>query len=90
MKKTPRNKPTDQPAVATPSPADTAPSAVVVPLSDRLAYTLKEAAALCGVSYVSVWRLVRRGKIRTCGALRHRLVAKTELEKFLTSTQEAL
>ncbi len=75
---------TDQPAVPTPSPADSTPRAPVgIPLRDRLAYTLQEAAALCGVSYISVWRLVKRGKIRTCGHLRHKLVSRSELERFL-------
>ncbi len=87
--KTPTKKTTDQPAVATQVLADSAPAAVEIPLRDRLAYTLQEAAALCGVSYVSVWRLVKRGKIKTCGALRHKLVSKVELERFLTTTQEA-
>lgn len=89
MKTTPRKKTTDQPPVATPSPADTAPAAVEIPLSERLAYTLQEAARLIGISYVSVWRLVKRGKIRTCGGLRHRLVSRDELHRFLATTQEA-
>lgn len=87
--KTPKKKTTDQPAVATQSPADTAPATVAIPLSERLAYTLQEAAGLCGVSYVSVWRLVKRGKIKTCGALRHRLVSRDELHRFLAQTEEA-
>ncbi|NBU11740.1 MAG: DNA-binding protein [Proteobacteria bacterium] len=83
-----KNK-TEHPAVKTTSPADTAPAAVAIPLSERLAFTLQEAALLCGISYVSVWRLVKRGKIKTCGALRHKLVSRAELEKFLTTTQGA-
>lgn len=87
--KTPSQTKTDQPAVATPSPADTAPSADEIPLKDRLAFTLNEAALLLGISYVSAWRLVKRGKLRTCGALRHRLVSRQELDRFLAVTQEA-
>lgn len=82
------NKTTKKPVVAPTSPADTAPAAVAIPLSERLAFTLQEAAQLCGISYVSVWRLVKRGKIKTCGALRHKLVSRAELEKFLTTTRE--
>lgn len=89
MKTTPLRKPTDQPAVATPSPADSAPAAVEIPIGDRLAFTLQEAASLCGISYVSAWRLVKRGKLRTCGALRHRLVSREELNRFLAQTTEA-
>lgn len=87
--KSPTQKKTEQPAVPPASPADTAPAAVAIPLSERLAFTLHEAALLCGISYVSVWRLVKRGKLRTCGALRHKLVSRAELEKFLNTTQEA-
>ena len=88
--KSPTQIKTEQPAVPLASPADTAPLAVELNLANRLAFTLSEAAQLCGISYVSIWRLVKRGKLRTCGALRHKLVSRQELDRFLAATtQEA-
>lgn len=49
----------------------------------RLAYSLKEVAAMLGISYTSVHRLVRRGKLRSTGGLRHKLIAAGDLERFL-------
>jgi len=51
---------------------------------ERLAYSLKEAADLLGVDYFSVYRLVQRGKLRACRALRGKLlVPRTELLRLL-------
>ncbi len=49
----------------------------------RLAFSLRECAAMMGISYVSVWRLVQRGKLKSTGHLRHKLISKAELERFL-------
>jgi excisionase family DNA binding protein len=49
----------------------------------RLAYSLKEVAAMLGISYTSVHRLVQRGELRSSGGLRHKLIAAGELERFL-------
>jgi excisionase family DNA binding protein len=54
--------------------------------SERLAYSVEEAAALLGVNYFSVYRLIQRGKLRACRALRGKLlVPRTELLKLLKS-----
>ena len=51
---------------------------------ERLAYSLKEAADLLGVDYFSVYRLIQRGKLRACRALRGKLlVPRTELLRLL-------
>jgi excisionase family DNA binding protein len=51
---------------------------------ERLAYSLKEAADLLGVDYFSVYRLVQRGKLRACRALRGKLlVPRAELLRLL-------
>ena len=51
---------------------------------ERLAYSIQEAAQLLGVDYFSVYRLIRRGKLRACRALRGKLlVPRTELLKLL-------
>jgi len=51
---------------------------------ERLSYSLKEAADLLGVDYFSVYRLIQRGKLRACRALRGKLlVSRTELLRLL-------
>jgi excisionase family DNA binding protein len=54
--------------------------------SERLAYSLKEAADLLGVDYFSLYRLIQRGKLRACRALRGKLlVPRSELLRLLNS-----
>ena len=51
---------------------------------ERLVYSINEAAALLGVNYFSVYRLIQRGKLRACRALRGKiLVPRSELLKLL-------
>jgi excisionase family DNA binding protein len=53
---------------------------------ERLAYSIQEAADLLGVNYFSVYRLVQRGKLKVCRALRGKLlVPRDELLKLLKS-----
>jgi excisionase family DNA binding protein len=52
----------------------------------RLAYSIREMAELLGISYGSAYRLVRRGLIKTSGALRHKIVPAVEIHRFLTET----
>lgn len=57
------------------------------PPVERLAYSVQEAADMLGVHYFSVYRLIQRGKLKTCRALRGKLlVPRTELLKLLEST----
>jgi len=50
----------------------------------RAAYTLKETARVLGVSYISVFRLVQRGKLKASTALPGRkLIPVREIEAFL-------
>jgi excisionase family DNA binding protein len=52
--------------------------------AERLAYSIHEAAKLLGVDYFSVYRLIQRGKLRACRALRGKLlVPRTELLRLL-------
>jgi len=53
----------------------------------RLAYSLKETAAMLGICDKSVRRLIHRRLIRPCRALRHILIPKTEIERFLRETR---
>jgi excisionase family DNA binding protein len=52
--------------------------------SERLAYSVQEAADMLGVNYFSIYRLIQRGKLKVCRALRGKLlVPRTELLRLL-------
>jgi excisionase family DNA binding protein len=54
------------------------------PEKERLAYTLIEVADMIGVDYLSVYRLIQRGKLKACRALRGKfLVTRSELLRML-------
>src|SRR5438552_18616189 len=64
--------------------ANTQNVAVPIAATERLAYSVQEAADMLGVNYFSVYRLIQRGKLRVCRALRGKLlVPRTELLKLL-------
>jgi excisionase family DNA binding protein len=50
---------------------------------EKIAYTLKEAAPLVGVSITSLRRAIARDQLRACRKFRHILITKQELERFL-------
>ncbi len=52
----------------------------------RLAYSVQETADLLGISYKSVYRLIQRRLLKPSGAMRHKLISKTEIERFLKET----
>ena len=53
---------------------------------ERLAYSIQEAADMLGVNYFSVYRLIQRGKLKVCRALRGKLlVPRSELLRLLKS-----
>lgn len=54
--------------------------------SSPLAYKLKDAAALLGVSIISIRRAIQRGLIRPSRAFRHVIISADELKRFLNST----
>ena len=66
---------------------DTIPEIAPPPVTtERLAYSIEEAAAMLGVHYFSVYRLIQRGKLKPCRALRGKLlVPRAELLKLLKS-----
>jgi excisionase family DNA binding protein len=58
------------------------------PLSqtERLAYSIPEAADMLGVDYFSVYRLVQRGKLKACRVLRGKLlIPRAELFRLLNT-----
>jgi len=66
---------------------DLATQPKLAPHPSRLAYSVKEAAHMLGVCDKSVRRLILRGLIRPSRALRHILIPKDELERFLRETR---
>jgi hypothetical protein len=56
------------------------------PSLPKLAYSMKEAATVCGVSYMTMHRLIQRGLIKSSSALRTKLIPHVELERFLKDT----
>jgi excisionase family DNA binding protein len=54
--------------------------------TERLAYSIEEAAAMLGVHYFSDYRLIQRGKLKPCRALRGKLlVPRSELLRLLNT-----
>ena len=49
----------------------------------RLAFSMQETADILGVSYITVHRLLKRGKLRASDAIRNKVIPKTEIERFL-------
>ncbi len=65
-------------------PSTSSPSLQPGAERERLSYSVQEAADLLGVDYFSVYRLIQRGKLRACRALRGKLlVPRTELLRLL-------
>lgn len=70
-------------------PAPTAPARIppdTDPLAGRLAFNIKETADMLGVSEKTVRRLIARRLLHPSRALRHLLIPKAEIERFLNMT----
>lgn len=66
------------------TPLESASTKTATVETERLAYSVHEAADLLGVDYFSVYRLIQRGKLRACRALRGKLlVPRSELLRLL-------
>jgi hypothetical protein len=52
----------------------------------KLAYTMAETAEMLGISYISVHRLIQRGLLRSSRALRHKIISRREIDRFLETT----
>ena len=77
--------------VASPAPGTEAQTRSIKPpeasgKAPRLAYTVKETAELLGISQATVYRLMYRGLLKPSLALRTKLIAKSEIERFLKDT----
>jgi hypothetical protein len=80
------------PVIATVEPQKPFPAAGIVQKQEdngkvpRLAFTMKETAEILGVSYITVHRLIQRRLLRSSLASRKKIIAKTEIERFLKDT----
>jgi excisionase family DNA binding protein len=54
--------------------------------SFRIAFSIKETAAMLGVCDKTVRRLISRGLLRPSRALRHLLISRQEIDRFLKDT----
>lgn len=54
--------------------------------TERLAYGIREAAELLGVSEKTIRRLIARGLLKPSRALRHLLIPNKEIVRFLDET----
>ena len=57
-----------------------------MPDSMRMAFSVRETAEILGVSDKTVRRLIDRKLLRASRALRHLLISKKEIERFLQET----
>jgi excisionase family DNA binding protein len=53
--------------------------------TQRLVYTVPEAAELLGVNSASIYRAIARKKIRTLKIFRHKKIPKTEIDRLLAA-----
>jgi DNA-directed RNA polymerase specialized sigma24 family protein len=51
---------------------------------------MRETAAVLGVSYATVWRLIQRGLLKSSTALRRKMIARVEIERFLEGTSRSV
>ena len=49
----------------------------------RLAYSASETAQILGIDKFTVYRLIKRGKLKSASALRTKLIPKLEIDRFL-------
>lgn len=68
------------------SPEMEIPATITAPALPKLAYSPAEAAQVLGTCQDTIYRLLKRGKLRSSNALRHKLIPHFELERFLKST----
>ena len=52
----------------------------------KLAYSAKETAKILGCGYMTVLRLIERGLLRSSGAMRNKMIPRTEIDRFLKTT----
>jgi excisionase family DNA binding protein len=63
-----------------------APNSTTVDSPFRLAFSVKETADILGLSEKTIRRLIARRLLRSSRALRHLLIPRKEIERFLDQT----
>jgi hypothetical protein len=58
------------------------------PAVPKLAFSMREAAESIGVSYITMHRMLARGLIKSSNALRTKIIARTEIERFLKESAQ--
>lgn len=58
------------------------------PQPARLAYTMQEVAEMLGLSYHTVFRLVRAGRLKTIPGIRTNQITHASLQNLLTNAAE--
>jgi len=53
------------------------------PPLERIAYTTREAAEVAGLCPDTIYRAIKRGKLRASKHLRHKRILRSELERYL-------
>jgi excisionase family DNA binding protein len=53
------------------------------PLVERIAYPTAEAAEAANVNPATIYRAIKRGKLRASKHLRHKRILRSELERYL-------
>jgi len=54
--------------------------------SARVFYTVAEVSEMFGISRKSVYRLLDRGLLKSSSALRHKMISRSSVEGFLSTT----
>lgn len=75
-----------------PSPTNTTPGprlSVGELRPARMSFTVKQTAELLGVGDATVYRLLKRGLLRSSSALRTKVIPKSEIERFLNETTKS-
>ncbi len=57
-----------------------------IPIS-KLAYSVKEAALALGLSEITIYRLLNKGKLKSVPSLRHKLIPAKEITHFLSTAE---
>lgn len=81
--------PNEREPVSSAAPKQALPPTATLAALPRLAYTMRETAEIIGVSYITVHRLLKRGKLHASDAIRNKVIPKTEIERFLRESTAA-
>jgi hypothetical protein len=56
----------------------------------RLAFTIKETAGMVAMKPTSIYRLLKRGKLRAVPGFRHKIIPLAEIQRFLSTFDQSL